>query len=167
LGEIMPDLPSLTRNFHSVPKPSAGTASRELAMQRLDRLDRICQDHGAKLVFVIPPSNEDAGTSALAQAASAIGVQVLIPIPPGLLPPSDYSDRFHLSPNGAGKFTPALAAGLRQVLRVSDSSRSLTVAFKSTSAGMHRLNDAAGQTSFANASSVRPDARKLAHNPGD
>jgi len=168
LGAIIPGLPGLTRSFRSAPKPPpAGAGSLELALGRLQRLDRLCQDHGAELVFVIPPSNEDNGSSALAQAASTIGVPVLIPIASGQLRPSDYSDRFHLSPDGAGKFTPALAADLRQLLLVGDSGRNLTVAFKSASAGTRRLNDAAGQTSFANAPLDRPDARKIAHNPGD
>ncbi len=167
LGEILPDLPNLTRSFHSTPKPLAGTDSQELAMQRLQRLDRICQEHGAELVFVIPPSNADLGTSALSKAASAIGIRVLIPIAPGLLLPSDYSDRFHLSPNGASKFTPALAAGLRQVLLVSESRRNMTTAFKSGLAIKRRLSDPPRQTSFANALPDRTAAGKAVHNPGN
>lgn len=156
LGEILPDLPSLTHSFYSPPKPVVGTAFRELAIERLQRLERMCQSHGAKLVFVIPPSTEDIGASAVAQAASTIGVPVLIPIPPGLLPPSDYSDRFHLSPEGASKFTPALAAGLRQVLLVSDSE-----------SGAQRFNQSTEQTSFADAISGRINVQAVAHSSGN
>jgi hypothetical protein len=165
LAKIVPDLPSLTRTFRSAPKPSIGAASQDLEMKRLVLLNRICQEHGADLVFVIPPSNEDIGTSALVQAASTVGIRVLVPIAPGLLLPSDYSDRFHLSPVGAGKFTPALAAKLRQVLLASDTHRNLTTAFKSSSAATHRLNDPPGQTRVANALSDQTGARTTAQNP--
>jgi hypothetical protein len=166
LGQIVPDLPTLTRTFRFAPKPAAGAITRDLGMQRLERLNQMCQEHGAELVFVIPPSNEDIGTSALAQAASTIDIRVLVPIAPGLLPPSDYSDRFHLSPNGASKFTPALAAGLRQVLPASDSRHNFPTAIKSSSTAAHRLNDP-GQTSVANALSDQTDARMTVHNPAD
>ena len=167
LGQILPDLPSLTHTLRSAPKPAAGADSQELGMQRLERLKRICQEHGAELVFVIPPSNEDIGISALAHAASTSGIRVLVPIAPGLLPSSDYSDRFHLSPNGASKFTPALAAGLRQVLLASDSHHNLTTAFKSPSTAVHRLYDPPGHTSVANALPDRAEAVKAVHNPGN
>jgi hypothetical protein len=165
LGEILPDLPSLTRSFHSAPKPLTGAAPLELAIQRLENLDRLCRDHGSKLVFVIPPSNEDMGTLALAQAASANGVPVLVPIAPGLLPLSDYSDRFHLSSNGAGKFTPALAAGLKRLLLIGDLNRNLTIS--SASDGTHRLENSPGRTGAAETVLYQADAPKIAHNAGN
>jgi hypothetical protein len=167
LGKVVPDLPSLTRTFRPGPKPPSAADTRELEIQRLQRLNQMCQEHGAELVFVVPPSNEDIGTSALVHSASTIGVRILVPIAPGVLAPSDYSDRFHLSPNGASKFTPALAAGLRQVLLASDSHHNLTTAFKSPSTAAHRLNDPPGQTSVANALPDRTDAQRAAHNPAD
>jgi hypothetical protein len=116
LGQILPDLPGLTRSFHPAPKEPAAGSLQELTTQRLQRLRQLCQRHGAELVFVLPPSNEDIGTDVVSRAAASLGMQVLIPIAPGVLPLSDYSDHFHLNPNGASKFTPALAAGLRQSL---------------------------------------------------
>jgi len=116
LGQILPDLPSLSRNFHSPPRIPDSEGLREVAQQRLNRLRQLCQDHKAELVFVIPPSNEDAGTAAVSQAAATLGVPTLVPIAPGMLPLSDYSDRFHLNAQGASKFTRALAAALKQAL---------------------------------------------------
>jgi len=116
LGKILPDLPILTRSFHPTQKKPPADLLRELTTQRLERLRQLCQRYEAKLVFVVPPSNEDAGADIVSRAAASIGVEVLIPIAPGVLPLSDYSDRFHLNSNGASKFTPPLAAGLRQTI---------------------------------------------------
>jgi hypothetical protein len=126
LDRLLPDLPSLTHNFQSTPKGLNEDALREVATQRLERLRQLCQDHGAELVFVIPPSNEDMGAAAVSQVAAVHGFQVVIPIAPGVLPVSDYSDRFHLNPEGARKFTPALANELRQVLLTSNGTRTQT-----------------------------------------
>jgi hypothetical protein len=130
LGQILPDLSSLTHSFNSAPRLPAGSALRELATQRLIQLRELCRNHGAELVFVIPPSNEDMGTATVLQAAADLGVQTLIPIAPGVLPLSDYSDRFHLNAKGAGKFTPALAAGLRQVLLAANGNHNETAAVR-------------------------------------
>lgn len=126
LGRILPDLPSLTHNFQSAPKSLTGDVLRDVATQRLERLRQLCQDHGAELVFVIPPSNEDMGAAVVSAAAAAHGVQVVIPIAPGVLPVTDYSDHFHLNPEGARKFTPALATELRQLLLTSNGNRAQT-----------------------------------------
>jgi lysophospholipase L1-like esterase len=116
LGRILPDFPILTHGLQSSPKGLSANTLREVAAQRLGRLRQLCQDHGAALVFVIPPSNEDMGAASVAEVAATEGIRVLVPIRPGVLPSSDYSDRFHLNSSGAAKFTTALAAGLRQAL---------------------------------------------------
>jgi|SRR5215471_14619247 len=116
LGRILPDLPILTRNFHNAPKKPTADALRKLTTQRLERLRQLCQQYQSELVFVVPPSTEDVGADIVTRAAASIGVDVLIPIAPGILPLSDYSDRFHLNANGASKFTPPLAAGLRRTI---------------------------------------------------
>jgi hypothetical protein len=116
LGRILPDLPVLTHNLQSSPKGLPADTLRDVAAQRLGRLRQLCQDNRAALVFVIPPSNEDMGTASVTEVAATEGIRVLVPIGPGVLPLSDYSDRFHLNSSGAAKFTTALAAGLRQVL---------------------------------------------------
>ena len=134
LGRVLPDLPILTHNLQSAPKVPTDDVLRDVAMQRLERLRQLCQDHGAELVFVIPPSNEDMGATAVSEVAATHGVQVVIPIAPGVLPVSDYSDRFHLNPNGASKFTPALASELRQVLLTSNGNRTQTAAADSADA---------------------------------
>lgn len=116
LGQILPDLPTLTHALQSSPTGLSSDTLHNVAVQRLERLRHLCADHGAELVLVIPPSNEEMGTASITQVAETEGIQVLVPIEPGVLPLSDYSDRFHLNRSGAAKFTTALAAGLRQAL---------------------------------------------------
>jgi hypothetical protein len=65
------------------------------------------------------------GAASIVGAAAAEKIRVLVPIGPGVLPASDYSDRFHLNRSGAAKFTTALAAGLRQAL-LTDTNRDQT-----------------------------------------
>jgi hypothetical protein len=125
LGQIIPDLPLLTHNLQPQQQAPDYYTAHALGMQRLRQLGELCRQHGAALVFVIPPANEDVGATAVAREAIAEGVTVLMPIAPGVLPRSDYSDGFHLNSEGAGKFTPALATGLRNVLE-SGSSRNQT-----------------------------------------
>jgi hypothetical protein len=130
LGKVLPDLSHL---FHSVPAAPT-VASRQLTTQRLIQLRDLCAQHGADLVVVLPPARKDSGVSAILQAAAANGVTVLLPIPPGVLPSSDYSDNFHLNSQGAGKFTPALAAGLKQVLSQTATDRAEAVSVPSRAA---------------------------------
>lgn len=119
LGNILPGLPHL---FHSTPTVPKAQAFAAVAAQRTAQLRDLCTQHGAELVIVLPPARLNTGADVILQAAAANGVKVLSPIAPGVLPSSDYSDNFHLNSSGAGKFTPALASGLRQVL-VSSSHR--------------------------------------------
>lgn len=161
LGQILPDLPSLSRNFHSPPRTPHPEELRELARQRLGRLRQLCQDHKAELVFVIPPSNEDAGTAAVSQAATDLGVPILVPIAPGALPLSDYSDRFHLNAHGASKFTLAFAAALKQVLST-DRDRSAAL-----SSGIHPVNEIQIRASLPGSTSDRADAGPALREPGN
>jgi hypothetical protein len=120
LGQLLPDLPRLSRGLRHDQKPADPASLQELAIERLTQLHELCQQHSANLVFVIPPANEDLGATAIARQATAQGIQVIMPIAPGELPATDYSDGFHLNFVGAGKFTPELALGLKQVLQPID-----------------------------------------------
>jgi hypothetical protein len=113
LGNILPGLTGLFRSAPPAPKTANLSA---VASLRMAQLRDLCVEHGAELVLVLPPSRLSSGVDVMVQAAAANGVRLLLPIAPGVLPSSDYSDNFHLNSSGAGKFTPALAAGLRQVV---------------------------------------------------
>lgn len=111
LRKIIPEIPGLKLAF-ATPKG----LREERVTKRLVELHQICTQHGAELVLVLPPALQDSGVNVLLQAATANGVKLLSPIAPGVLPPSDYADNFHLNSRGAATFTPTLAAGLKQVL---------------------------------------------------
>jgi hypothetical protein len=118
LGKILPDLSRLTGLFHTHYKadPPTNDAVLELATKRLEQLRYLCERHGTGFVLVVPPTFQDSGANAVLKAGASQGIPVLIPLFPGVLPWSDYSDEIHLNPNGAVKFTPALAASLKQLV---------------------------------------------------
>jgi hypothetical protein len=118
LGKLLPDLPTLTRYFHqnsTLDLPSSRTIS-DRATERLRQLQDLCSRYGAEFVLVIPPARVDYAAGAVAVAGANQGISVLIPLPVDSLPPSDYSDAFHLNPDGAMKFTPALASSLKRAM---------------------------------------------------
>jgi hypothetical protein len=118
LGKLLPDLPTLTKRLHSPPRLLDPSTVQAIATVRLRQLQQVCQEHEVNLVVVIPPSLKDSGEMAVMRASEATRVPVLLPIRPGELAESYYSDGFHLNSIGAEKFTPALAEGLRKVLSV-------------------------------------------------
>lgn len=118
LGKLLPDLPTLTHYFHqnSTFDPPSSTIISDRAAERLRQLRNLCLQHGAEFLLVIPPARSDYGASTVATAGANEGISVLIPMRDGSLPPSDYTDAFHLNPHGAMKFTPALASSLKQAM---------------------------------------------------
>jgi hypothetical protein len=87
-------------------------------MFRLRNLREVCQRHGATLVLVIPPTPSSANAvRRMAMASEKVGVKALVPIDPTTLAPSFYQmDAIHLNPNGAVRFTSALAVDLLRAL---------------------------------------------------
>ena len=108
-------LPGLHRLFRSSPRPQSYNFG-DLVTRRLGQLRDLCVQNGTELVLVLPPARLDNGSGSVLRAAAAQHVKALVPIAPGVLPASDYSDNFHLNSQGARKFTPLLAEGLRQVV---------------------------------------------------
>lgn len=158
LGLTLPDLPQLARSFRRDQNPSDYPALNELAMQRLARLHQLCQQHGASLVFVIPPARVDLGAGAIAREAAAQGIKVLMPIAPGVLPRTDYADGFHLNAAGARKFTPQLAMSLKQALGCSEGNNGDRIAVGDSSASHPSPADvASGQLASTRATPVRSD----------
>ena len=85
---------------------------------RLESLREICAEHGAKLIVVIPPTpSSQTAVRRMALAAQKAGVDALVPIDPTVLPASFYQrDHVHLNPEGAVRFTSALADDLSRKL---------------------------------------------------
>jgi hypothetical protein len=89
-----------------------------IAISRLQRLRDLCEAHGAKLIFLIPPtpSSENA-VRLLTIASHQVEVDALVPIDPATLSEAFYqSDAIHLNSEGAALFTSALATYLPKQL---------------------------------------------------
>jgi hypothetical protein len=112
LGKIMPGVISLFRQTTASPKYEI---SRDLSIQRMLELSRLCSQYGAQFVIVLPPSRQGIGFDVVLEGAKLSGVKILMPVAPGVLPATDFSDGFHLNAGGAAKFTPYLAAELKQL----------------------------------------------------
>jgi lysophospholipase L1-like esterase len=88
------------------------------AQDRLKHLRELCEEHGAKLIILVPPtpSSEDA-LRQMTLASQKAGVDTLVPIDPQALSVRYYqSDELHLNSEGARLFTSALATFLPQTL---------------------------------------------------
>ena len=89
-----------------------------IANSRLEQLRELCHAHGAKLIFLVPPtpSSED-GVRELIIASQKAGVDALVPIDPAALSAKYYeADELHLNSEGAALFTSALATFLPQTI---------------------------------------------------
>ena len=88
------------------------------AYSRLERLRKLCEAHGTKLIILVPPtpSSEDA-VRQMTIASQRAGVDTLVPIDPTALSAKYYqSDELHLNSEGAQLFTSALATFLPRTL---------------------------------------------------
>jgi hypothetical protein len=89
-----------------------------IANPRLQRLRRLCESNGAKLILLVPPtpSSEDA-VRHMTLASQRAGVETLVPVDPAVLPLQYYlTDDIHLNSEGAAIFTSALATYLPRQL---------------------------------------------------
>jgi hypothetical protein len=103
------------------PQPSIPPSQQFQATvnSRLENLRAFCEEHGAKLILLIPPtlSSEDA-VREMTLASAKTGVQTLVPIDPATLSAKYYQhDEMHLNSEGAALFTAALASFLPQTVR--------------------------------------------------
>lgn len=89
---------------------------KSLAASRLAALDQLCRRNGARLLFVVPPTNQQGG-EALVVAGRERGVTVLMPVQYKEFDGSDYQeDGFHMNGKGAHIFTMRLAESLNREL---------------------------------------------------
>lgn len=89
-----------------------------IANPRLQRLQKLCESYGAKLMILVPPtpSSEDA-VHQMMLASRKAGVETLVPVDPARLSVHYYqSDEIHLNSEGAAIFTVALATYLPRQL---------------------------------------------------
>lgn len=81
---------------------------------RMGILRELCEAHGARLIFLIPPKLfSDGAVDRMVGALQKAGVEASVPVDPAAFPANLYqSDGIHLNAEGAVPFTVALAADL-------------------------------------------------------
>ena len=135
LLHTMPDLDKFASVARPVPPhlPDNDTLRKTIAASLL-ALKQPCDEHGARLIVVIPPTLDQGDPYQIDLAAGIdAGVSVLVPFAPGQLSASEYGDDIHLNAHGATLFTDALAARLLGALNHSTAtSRSAVQRFEAT-----------------------------------
>lgn len=102
------------------PQPSVPPPARfeDIASSRLEQLRSLCDEYGAKLILLVPPTPSSAdGVHQMTLASERAGVDSLVPIDPTTLSTKYYlSDELHLNAQGAALFTTALAEFLPETI---------------------------------------------------
>lgn len=119
LTKVVPDIDSLAQAIRPAGRvlPASATVAAE-ATERLLAMNRLCEENGARLILVIPPTpdrNSDAMVAIVEEAGRSAGVLVLVPVRPGVMPPEMFRDGTHLTESGAAKFTTLLSTDLNHV----------------------------------------------------
>lgn len=114
LERAVPHLQDLFSLINPKPAVPEGREFAAVANPRLQRLRRLCESHGAKLILLVPPTlSSETAVSEMARTANEAGVDVSVPIDPAALSASFYQpDGMHLNSQGAVLFTSALARDL-------------------------------------------------------
>jgi hypothetical protein len=120
LRQAVPHLEDLFSMLSQKPAIPEGREFEETAIPRLQRLNELCEAHGAKLILLVPPTLSSDGTvRKMALAAYTAGVDVSVPIDPAALSEKFYQpDGMHLNREGAVLFTSALAKDLPERIAV-------------------------------------------------
>ena len=119
LEEWLPDAPLLVAHF-STRAAAVPVTATHLAAARLQKMRDICQSYGAGFALLIPPAlGVGDPASALVPEAAQLSVTVLLPYRPGEMPPEAFADGFHLSLQGAARFTERTAVDLRRAFPLS------------------------------------------------
>ena len=105
------DLFSLVNQRPPIPEGSEFTAA---SIPRLRRLRDLCDQHGAKLIVLLPPTlSSEKAVGEMVAAGRSAGVDISVPIDPATLSAKYYQrDGMHLNSDGAVLFTAALAKDL-------------------------------------------------------
>jgi hypothetical protein len=114
LNHLVPHLEELFLLVNARPAIPAGREFEGIAIPRLQRMRRVCEEHGAKLILLVPPTlSSESAVSQMTYAAQEAGVDVSVPIDPAALSAKFYQrDGMHLNSEGAMLFTSALARDL-------------------------------------------------------
>lgn len=122
LSRVVPHLEDLFLLVNPKPEIPEGRQFEEIAIPRLRRLRELCEEHGAKLILLIPPTlSSESAVSRMAYSAHTAGVEISVPIDPATLSAKFYQrDGMHLNSDGAVLFTSALAKDLPEKIVARD-----------------------------------------------
>jgi len=117
LNRVDPAYGALIHRFVTHPAPTRSRDEvRRICEPRLRELERLCSEHGAHFVYVVPPGfgfHDDA----MAEAGSGAGAPVLVPVHNDAWGQDKFRDGFHLNEAGAREFTQILSPALNALLR--------------------------------------------------
>ena len=82
-----------------------------ISTDRLAAINRLCQSHGARFIYFVPPALGDQGESVIAEIRSS-GIPVLEPFKMNELSSAYFRDGFHLNERGASVLTRKLGQEL-------------------------------------------------------
>ena len=118
LRAVVPHFENLFPYVRSDGSGPQGPEFETMIMSRLRTLNELCEANGARLVLLIPPTlSSEAVAHQMVAASEKVGVRALLPIDPVDLTARFYeADAVHLNPEGAVRFTSALARDLPRIL---------------------------------------------------
>jgi len=114
LKRMIPHLEDLFSVVNQKPAIPEGSEFAATSIPRLRRLRELCEQHGAKLIVLLPPTlSSEKAVSEMVDAGRSAGVDISVPIDPAILSVKYYQrDGMHLNSDGAVLFTSALAKDL-------------------------------------------------------
>ena len=102
----------------NAPPMNASQSAVQEVIGRLKEMQRLCLEYRADFIYLVPPSLNPANPAKTVRSTAAQDdVKVLVPFLPLELPEVDFSDRYHLTSDGAELFTDRVARTLTAVLR--------------------------------------------------
>src|SRR5260370_6610179 len=122
LNRVVPHLEDLFLLVNPKPEVPEGGAFKEIAIPRLRRLRELCEEHGAKLILLVPPTlSSESAVSQMSYSARTAGVEISLPIDPAALSAKFYQrDGMHLNSSGSVIFTSALSRDLPERVMTRD-----------------------------------------------
>jgi len=117
LGGVIPGLPALTSLIMKPADSKPPDSMFESTIEgRLGALMRLCQEHGARLVFVVPATTRETYGDRIHTVAARFGLAVVDAPDRGEFVASDFEEGFHLNPVAARRYSTWFAPVLRREL---------------------------------------------------
>jgi hypothetical protein len=116
LSTLLPNLPQLMQLLTRDTNADQPDAGPRLLTARIDALNELVREHGARLVLVPPPLMRGGSTALIERVANRLGVPVVTSDGSVTFGPEDFGDGFHLNEAGATKYTETIAPKLRNTV---------------------------------------------------